>query len=872
MSELPRRQFIQASAALVAGAAASTGPAASAAPPASIQPSQPPATAPFSSQWNASHDRVWLGPEYWANPLQDWRLAAGRIECLHAALDRHVHLLTRQIGPGDGELDMRVRLGSLEPGALVAGRGSAGFRIGIRGPLDDYRNALLYGSGLDAGLTAAGGLFIGKVADAVPGTVALAAEAYELRLAVRPQNGACLVALEVYDAAGKLLGRVERAGVPAASLVGGLALVANFGRPLPRGKARAAGKPSKTAGAGRWWFADWQVAGSRLEAHDDRAFGPLLFNQYTLSGGVLKMTAQMPPIGSQDSQTVRLQTRPTGKADWHTLAEATIEPQARTATFRIEKWNDRVDTPYRLAYSLASIDGRQGAEPNMHYLEGTIRRDPIDQPQLSLANISCNTHAAFPNAGYVAHVAALNPDLIAFVGDQFYEGSGGYGIVQKPLDAAVLDYLRKWYLHGWTWRELTRDRPSISLPDDHDMYQGNIWGEAGGPRHGTQEMGGYDMPPAWVNVVHRTQTAHHPDPYDPTPIRQDISVYYGPLNYGRISFAVLADRMFKSGPEGKVPSTGSRGDHVVDPDFDPRTADVPGAELLGERQLKFLRAWAGDWRNAEMKAVISQTVFTAMATTHGGNRERLRADYDANGWPQTGRNQALREIRKAFAVHIAGDQHLPAVVHYGIDAHRDGPVAFAGPAVNVGYPRWWEPDRPGENRAAGAPENTGDFLDHFGNRLTVLAVANGAIEPRSGVLEMLADRASGLGLVRFNKLLQQITFECWPLLADPTMPGQQFPGWPVSVNVLDNYGRQATAFLPQLEIGGISQPVVQIVDERTGEIEYTVRVNQPWFDPKVFAPGPYTIRVIDPEGNRQRELRNIAAGPRDNRRLRIEFG
>ena len=54
-----------------------------------------------------------------------------------------------------------------------------------------------------------------------------------------------------------------------------------------------------------------------------------------------------------------------------------------------------------------------------------------------------------------------------------------------------------------------------------------------------------------------------------------------------------------------------------------------------------------------MKAVISQTIFTAMATTHGRERERLRADYDTNGWPQAARNAALREILKAFAFHLA---------------------------------------------------------------------------------------------------------------------------------------------------------------------------------------------------------------------------
>src|SRR3954454_10656630 len=252
------------------------------------------------------------------------------------------------------------------------------------------------------------------------------------------------------------------------------------------------------------------------------------------------------------------------------------------------------------------------------------------------------------------------------------------------------------------------------------------------------------MPAAWVNGVYRTHTLHHSDPFDPTPTKQGITVFYGPLTYGRISFAVIADRQFKSGPEGKVPATGSRGDHVLGSNFDPKTADKPGLVLLGERQMKFLREWAADWRGADMKAVISQTVFTALATTHGGNRERLRADYDANGWPQSARNAALAEIRNAFAVHIAGDQHLPAVVHYGIDGPRDAGVAFAGPAVNVGYPRWWEPDVPAKAPPAGAPENLGDFLDHFGTPLTVLAVANGALKPRPGLMEQLHDRASGL--------------------------------------------------------------------------------------------------------------------------------
>ena len=37
------------------------------------------------------------------------------------------------------------------------------------------------------------------------------------------------------------------------------------------------------------------------------------------------------------------------------------------------------------------------------------------------------------------------------------ESYGGLGAVRTPLDKAMLDYLRKFYQFGWTWRELLRD-------------------------------------------------------------------------------------------------------------------------------------------------------------------------------------------------------------------------------------------------------------------------------------------------------------------------------------------------------------------------------------------------------------------------------
>jgi hypothetical protein len=174
---------------------------------------------------------------------------------------------------------------------------------------------------------------------------------------------------------------------------------------------------------------------------------------------------------------------------------------------------------------------------------------------------------------------------------------------------------------------------------------------------------------------------------------------------------------------------------------------------------------------------------------------RLHADLDSNGWPQSGRRRALELIRKAGAVHIGGDQHLATMIHHGIDEFRDGPWAFVPPAIcNTYYGRWWWPEdeKPGANPVPGSPLPwTGEYLDGFGNKITMIAYANPDPDrtrilstdknPKSklGPKEGWAD---GYGLIRFRKPSGEVVFECWPRFEDVTKPdAKQFPGWPVSV-------------------------------------------------------------------------------------------
>jgi hypothetical protein len=193
-------------------------------------------------------------------------------------------------------------------------------------------------------------------------------------------------------------------------------------------------------------------------------------------------------------------------------------------------------------------------------------------------------------------------------------------------------------------------------------------------------------------------------------------------------------------------------------------------------------------------------------------------------------------------VHLCGDQHLAVVVKHGITDFRDGPYAFTSPAlVNTIYGRWWHPlnEQPGPNPVPDSPLPwTGDFRDGLGNRLSMLAYAN----PPD--ISDEKQRADGYGLVRFNKRARRITFECWPRFSDVKQGRPaQFSGWPITVAMDDNDGRDPVAWLPELHFEGARDPVVQIVREESGEVVYTIRVVGDRFQPPVYAPGNHTIRI-----------------------------
>ena len=817
----------------------------------------------FRSVWPVDASRPWVGRDYWANPLQDWQLRNGRLECHVAGGDRNVFLLTREISDRSGDLDISVTLGRLAGDTGPLGEGFVGFRVGIRGAFDDYRDSAVRGAGLNVGVAGDGRLFIGTLEDGAP-RLSLDRR-LALRLQAKPVGRAYRLSLSATHEGGASV-TLAREDVPPDWLTGGLALVCHSGEiwdtPAEPEMLAGFGERRGTArgGAFRFWFHDWRVAGSKVDDHSERAFGPVLFALHTLSRGVLKLTAQIAPI-DEPSAVASLEVEDVA-GGWRSVATAPVDPLARTATFRVAGWDDSRKVPYRVL-----LEHRGEA----HTWAGTIRRDPKTKPQLTVAAFTGNNDLGFPHADVVRNVRHLESDLLVFTGDNIYERVADYGIERAPLAVATLDYLRKWYLFGWEYRELLRDVPAICLADDHDVYQGNIWGAGGrhAAPHGKpgQDKGGYTMPAAWVNMVERTQTSHLPDPPDPTPVEQGIGVYFTDLLYGGLSVAVVEDRKWKSAPAVLLPDARIVNGWARNPDYDAaREGDAPDAQLLGPRQEQFLEEWSADWSGgAWMKVVASQTIFANVATLpHPADTDdvtpELRimkpgeyaedempvADHDSNGWPQTPRNRALRAMRKGLAVHIAGDQHLGSTIQYGIDDWNDASWAICVPSVANVWPRRWYPSQPGANRERGAPRYTGEFRDGFGNRMTVHAVSNPVewgYEPRA-----LFDRAPGYGIVTFDRATRRITFANWPRWVDTAAPGAEpYTGWPITIEQVDNGLPDTGWTLPEVSAPGLVDPVVEVVAESTAERIYTFRIRGESLAPPVPGPGTYAVRVFDPD-------------------------
>ena len=233
----------------------------------------------FKSNWAKTSDRVWIGPDWWANRVEDWRIHDGRLECVQPGM-RTAYLATRTLGGG---FQLSVRTGMLGKPDSLDERLFTGFLFSNMGK-DDYKTEDLLRSStspkmLFAGVNGEGRLMVFWVRDAyVRGKKRFARhENEDIRLEFQgvPAGEKCSLEFAAFDhKTGKLLDRLRIEGeFPAEPLNGYVALLA-LSPPATEG-----GEPRTPV---RYWYRDFKLSGKDVETHAERRHGPVVDVHYTI--------------------------------------------------------------------------------------------------------------------------------------------------------------------------------------------------------------------------------------------------------------------------------------------------------------------------------------------------------------------------------------------------------------------------------------------------------------------------------------------------------------------------------------------------------------------------------------------------------------
>ncbi|MCP4797490.1 MAG: hypothetical protein GY885_15155, partial [Phycisphaeraceae bacterium] len=445
--------------------------------------------------------RRWIGAAWQPSRLQDWRLDDGRLVNDDSRLPvRTAHVLPLRIDPSDPETPLTISVdvrvvggGPLEAGAF------AGLLFGAGGPDVDPRLTALVQQvpAPDGGMLAvvAGG-GTGRLLDfstekqggfswALPAKTrledleAVPEERVELRqsevefrrftleMILTPRDGLFDVDLSARDG-DAIFTVVSARGLDRARIDGGIALVGHRGR--------------RKDGIG-WSFADLRLRGTDLDAwldETDHSWGPVLGVTYTLDRNddgihALRLNTLFPPVAASDLGDVELEFE-TRDGIWRPIATGRLVDDSFTVAFDVDDVEEYLGRGYR-------VRGEMNGSP--FEWRGELHAPPVDRP-LRIASLNCvknvTAHSAwnrqgvwFPHDELVAGVAAQDPDFLFFAGDQIYEGDLN-GVDRRKI---VLDYHTKYQRWLRSFAELCRDRPCVVIPDDHDVYHGNIWGAGG---------------------------------------------------------------------------------------------------------------------------------------------------------------------------------------------------------------------------------------------------------------------------------------------------------------------------------------------------------------------------------------------------------
>lgn len=696
----------------------------------------------------------WPGPAWWPTPYWHWTARPPFVAASpHKAAS--LALLTHRLDPlprTNFALSASVYL----PNSKLPKPFHIGFRLGRRAPSDNYiARAVDARVFVELALHNNGRLRIG---DALSPRKLFILPASPVRITahalITGKN-----ARITFSARQKRRSLSFAVTLPAGKLRGGLSLLTSSNQMQGGGVPRK-GPYDKTPIMQMLRFTAVQLSGSMVSSNPRIAYGPIAFATYAVSGGTLRLRAQLAPIG-RAFVSMHAMPQPTAGSRWRRVASAWSGRDTHAAVLSVPKW----DASRKNKFSL-----RVKWNGKTHTFTGEVQKAP--QGKFRLAAMSCDKGYVYPQHGVALQVQKARPHIVAFLGDQFYSG-----VKMSKRSTDVLEtFQATWLRFGLAWRHVLRNHASVLLPDDHDVGQGNLWGSGGRrlrDRPSTMSMddwfmqGGYALPPRLLRYVEDVHTGHLPPPAWKKRLEAGMTPFFTSINWGSVSLAILEDRKFKSGPLSLSKKHRFYG---------------TGGDLLGAKQEAFLQRWTKrKMPGIRVKLALSGTPFGNLATHQYFPMYTNRYNYDSGGWPVAARHRVVRTLGNAGVLSIHGDQHFAMVCKLGVKKYGDGGHAVMVPGIANGFPRtWWPGVKPRSAPKKGA-KFTGRFLDGWDNPTEVLAVANPEVgswnlDTDKNPLKVAYRRASGWGLidVDVSKLEAKVS-----MYRTGGKQGEQFDGFPV---------------------------------------------------------------------------------------------
>jgi len=181
----------------------------------------------------------------------------------------------------------------------------------------------------------------------------------------------------------------------------------------------------------------------------------ICFALYTVHNKTLKLTAQLYPLKDGEDRNVHLEVKKEGQ--WINIAKTKVIERGWTAPFRVNDWDDSKSVTYRVRHG-----------KNAKY-DGVIQKNPKDKSEFIMVGFTGNSinpgHGGdIPKNDLVENIKRIKPDLLFFSGDQVYDHKRHYAA---------------WLRFGRDFGEVIKDYPTVTIPDDHDVGQPNLWGHNG---------------------------------------------------------------------------------------------------------------------------------------------------------------------------------------------------------------------------------------------------------------------------------------------------------------------------------------------------------------------------------------------------------